>query len=116
MKKVVVLAVATVFLVLALAGVALAATAQDIYNDFADNGKLEGDYTTAELNAYLGDATLHQYGDQAKLAELDAVVHGIVGGREQFPFTGAQIALMAIAACALIGGGIGLRRLRRSRA
>ncbi len=117
MKRAVFVLVTAAFLVLALSGVALAATPQDIYNDYLDNGVLDGTYTDAELQAYLSDATLHQYGDPATLTALDAVVQGILSeDRDEFPFTGAQWALIAFAGMALIGGGAGLRHLVRSRA
>jgi hypothetical protein len=120
MKKAILLVVAVVTLVLALSGVALAASPQDIYNDYAADLKLDGTYTREELLAYLGDATLDQYGDPAILTALDGVARGILdagqGGRDNFPFTGAQVALMALAVLALLGGGAGLRLLSRSRA
>jgi hypothetical protein len=103
-------------LVLALGGVALAATPQEIYNDYAADGKLDGTYTDAELRAYLADSLLDQYGNPAILTALDGLVNAKLSeGHGEFPFTGAQIALMAFAAMALIGGGVGLRRLARSR-
>lgn len=120
MKKAILLAVAVVALVLALSGVALAASPQDIYNDYAADQKLDGTYTREELLAYLSDATLDQYGDPAILTALDGVARGLIdssqGGRDTFPFTGVQIALMAFAVVALLGGGVGLRLLGRSRA
>ena len=42
---------------------ALAATPQKIYNDFADNGRLDGNYTNAELRAALKDAAVQGYGN-----------------------------------------------------
>jgi hypothetical protein len=108
--------VAVVGLVLAISGVALAATPQDIYNDYAADQKLDGTYTDAELRAYLADAWLDQYGDPIILSALDGVVNGILTeGHGEFPFTGAQVALTVIAAMALIGGGFGLRRLAHAR-
>lgn len=117
MKKALLLIVIVAVLVFAFTGVALAATPQDIYNDYAADQKLDGTYTDAELQAYLGDAWLDQYGDQVVLAALDGVVNGMLTeGHGEFPFTGAQIALMVMAAMALIAGGFGLRRVARSRA
>ncbi|OFW61963.1 MAG: hypothetical protein A2133_07150 [Actinobacteria bacterium RBG_16_64_13] len=116
MKKMVFFLLAVVCLVLALSSVALAATPQEIYNDYASDGSLDGTYTDAELQAYLDDAWLDQYGDPAILTALDAIVNGILSGHEEFPFTGAEVALMGLAVLALVGGGMGLRRLTRSRA
>ena len=116
MKKTV-LFIATVLVVVgAFAGVALAASPQDIYNDWVADGTLDGTYTDAELQAYLADATLDQYGDPAILTALDAVVRGLIQeDRGEFPFTGVQMGLMALAVAVLLSGGLGLRRLGRSR-
>jgi hypothetical protein len=114
MKKALLLAGAVVLLVFALSGVALAATPQDIYNDYADNGKLDQQYSKADLQAYLNDATLHQYGDPTIVAALDLVVKDLLG-RNEFPFTGAQLGIIAAVAVILIAGGFGLRRLTRKR-
>ena len=59
MRRIGLLAVVTILLVLGLVAVAQAATPQDIYNDYADNGVLNGTYTAAELQAYLDDATIN---------------------------------------------------------
>jgi hypothetical protein len=115
MKKALLLFGAVVLLVFALSGVALAATSQDIYDDYADNGKLDGTYTDAELRAYLADATLHQYGDPKVVDPLDQLVNELLG-RDNFPFTGFQLALVAVGAVVLIGGGAMLRRATRRRA
>jgi hypothetical protein len=116
MKKAILLIVATVALFAAFSGIALAASPQDIYNDYLDNGKLDGTYTDAELRAYLSDATLDQYGDPAILTALDGLAQNMLEeGHETFPFTGAQVGLMALVLVGLVGGGLGLRRLSRAR-
>jgi hypothetical protein len=107
-----ILALAAVAL-LALSGVALAATPQQIYDDYVDNGKLDGTYTDAELRAYLRSAYVHQYGDLTKTTELDTLVKRILAARDRFPFTGVEIALFAVGVAVLAGAGIGLRRLAR---
>lgn len=126
MRKAVLLVATMVVLVLALSGVALAASPQDIYNDYAQDQKLDGTYTKAELQAYLGDAGVRQYGNASVLAALDAVVKGLLssgnykdadpGDRDTFPFTGAEVLLMALGGSALAGGGAVIRRLTRKRA
>ncbi len=119
--RVILLVIAMWCAFLAWSGVALAASAQDIYDDYMTNGYLTGTYTDAELQAFLGDASLHQYGDPTIISSIDTAVSSLLtsesatGGRHDFPFTGAQLALMALAALALIGAGVGLRRLARSR-
>lgn len=119
MKKAILFAIAVIALFVAFSGVAFAASPQDIYNDYIADGKLDGVYTDAELRAYLGDATLDQYGDPAILTALDGIAQNMLNdtnGHDEFPFTGAQLALVALVVLALVGGGFGLRRLGRGRA
>lgn len=107
--------IVTAVLFLGLSGSAFAATPQDIYDDYNDNGKLDGTYTDAELRAYLNNATLHQYPpDATKIKSLDALVRGLLASRDQFPFTGSEIALVAAGVVALLGIGLGLRRVSRA--
>jgi hypothetical protein len=121
-KKILLFVVTAMFLVLGLTGVALAATPQDIYDDYtgADGsavGSLEGTYTDDELRAYLNDPLIDQYGDPDTVSELDELVTSMLedsGG--QFPMTGAEIALVAFAALGLFAVGLGLRRVARTRA
>lgn len=123
MRKAVLFVVLVALFVFALSGLALADeatfhTPQDIYNDFADNGKLDGPgapYTDEELLAYLNDATIHQYGDPTIIAELDQLVKELLG-TDEFPVTGAQIALIVVVAVVLVAGGFVLRRMTRKRA
>jgi hypothetical protein len=42
---------------------ALAASPKEIYRDLADNGRLDGTYTQAELRAFLQNATVQGYGN-----------------------------------------------------
>ena len=44
---------------------AFAATPQDIYRDYADNGRLDGAYSAADLERTLKDAAVQQYGQPA---------------------------------------------------
>jgi hypothetical protein len=116
MKRVIIFSIVAAVLVMAFSGVALAGTApQDIYNDYADNGQLDGTYTDAELQAYLDDATVHQYGDEATLGELDALVTSMLTteSRSEFPFTGMEMGLMLIGALVLVGAGVVLRKASR---
>lgn len=127
---------ATLVLVLGIGGAALAASPQDIYNDYADNAKLDGTYTAAEIEAYLNDATAHQYGSAAVLTPLDSLAAKVLasmkagdtfaaalakalggttddGGRDEFPFTGLELIVIALGAAVLVGGGLTLRRVSR---
>jgi hypothetical protein len=115
MKKAILLALAVVLFLFVLGGVAAAAASpQDIYDDYALHGKLTGTYTKAELLAYLNDANIHQYGDATIVAALDALIKDMMA-RNQFPFTGAQLGLIAAVAVILIAAGFTLRRLTRKR-
>lgn len=99
----------------ALASTQNPATPQDIYDDYAKDGKLDGPkspYTDAELNAYLNDATLHMYGNPDVTEPLDNQVTEELTTTE-FPFTGFQLMIAGIVAVVLVGGGIALRRLSR---
>jgi hypothetical protein len=60
----VVLGILSVAAVLAATG-AFAATPQDIYRDYADNGRLDGTYSPADLERTLKDAAVQQYGQPA---------------------------------------------------
>lgn len=112
MKRVLIFLLIGLILVLALGGVALAASSpQDIYDDWAADGDLDGQYTNAELEAYLNDPTVHMYGKPSVLVPLDSHVSSLLTpGRSTFPWTGAQIAAMVAAAVLLIGLGVLLRR------
>lgn len=116
MKKTILLAVLAAIILLGVCGTAFAATADDIWNDFKDDGDLDGTYTSAELRAYLNDATLHQYApDASKVRSLDTLVRGLLSARNRFPITGTEIALVAVGAVVLLGSGLGLRRVARKR-
>lgn len=114
-KKVTLVLFGALLLSLVIAGVAQAAhTPQNIYDDFLANGKLTVQYTNAELQAYLNDAQLHEYGDKTVIDRLDKTVLDLVS-RSTFPFTGFQLAMAGLVVVVLIGGGIALRRFSRPR-
>lgn len=111
-RKLLLLVLAAGVLTLLLCGVALAATPQQIYDDFVAHGSLTASYTQAELKAYLNDSTIHQYGDQTIIKRLDSEVESILS-RGSFPFTGFELVLAVIVAIVLVGGGILLKRVSR---
>lgn len=47
---------------------ALAATPEDIYKDLVDNGRLDGTYTQAEMQAFLQSASVQGYGNPVIVA------------------------------------------------
>jgi hypothetical protein len=107
-----ILLVGATLLVLSMVALALAATPTDVYNDFAADGDLDGNYTQAELNAVLTDATLAQYGDSGVLDDLKKKIRGETV-RSDFPFTGFELGLAVLGGIVLVGGGIALRRAGR---
>jgi hypothetical protein len=108
------LVLATGLLVFLLAGVAMAASPQDIYKDYVTHGKLTVTYTKVELNAVLTDPTLAQYSDQEQLKKLkDVIQTSETETTSTFPFTGSQMLLIFGAGVVLVGGGVALRRGQR---
>lgn len=76
-------AIAVIFLSAAalIAGAsALAATPQEIYRDYADNGKLDGQYSPADLERVLKNAAVQQYGGGSTGGLPPAVEGGGNGG------------------------------------
>jgi hypothetical protein len=111
-KRLLFLLVGVLIVAFTMTSVALAATPQNIYDDYADNGKLDNSYTDEELRAYLNDATVHMYGGTNVTDPLDKLVTDKLT-RSEFPFTGFQLMIAGIVAIVLVGGGIVLRRLSR---
>jgi hypothetical protein len=115
MKRTISLATMVVLLFLSLSSIALAATPQDIYDDYAADLSVDGSYSDGELRDYLGSATVHQYGDPAILAPLDSTVRIILAaGRGGGLFTGTQLLMIHLAVLALVAGGVALNRQFRS--
>jgi hypothetical protein len=85
--------------------VALAWTPGQIYDDFVAHGKLTHDYTEAELDAYLHDSSLAQYGSTDVKKELDTLVKDLLE-RGQYPHTGTQMAIAGVVVLVLLVGGI----------
>lgn len=112
-KRVAAVSVLVVLFLVLLAGVAWAATPEEIYNDFAEDGDLDGDYTVAEIEAVFTDPVILQYGDQAVLDELRRVLSEedeVVEGRGVFPFTGAELLLILFGGVGLVAVGLLVRR------
>jgi hypothetical protein len=95
---------------------ALGATPQQIYRDYADNGRLDHQYTKADLQRALRDAALQGYphvGVQGAVQQaLGAQAVKAKGG---LPFTGLDLGLMAAGGALLLAAGTGLRRLGRAK-
>jgi hypothetical protein len=119
-----VLACASVLAIGAFSAPALAATPDEIYRDFARNGRISAQYSRAELEAALKDALVEGYGAPAGAAMLPAVrqqIHasGVLGAQKQvartgaLPFTGVDLGLIALGGGGLLVLGGSLRRLGR---
>ena len=125
MRKVIVLLVAALMLALVftfmLAAVAWAASPHDIYQNYATNHSKQNieKYSTAGLQAYLGDAAIAMYENgenPSVVADLNTLVTGILNAKSHssrgaFPFTGSELLVGFLGALALIAGGYGLRRV-----
>jgi hypothetical protein len=117
---------------------ALSATPQEIYSDYADNGRLDNTYTSADLERALENAAVQAYGKPgtgglkpAVEEEIDSTPGGTSGGNAGgqasggtapvqssggLPFTGVDLSLIAAGALGLILFGAALRRVARHRA
>jgi hypothetical protein len=107
----------------AAASGASAATPRQIYKDFADNGRLDRQYTRADLERALHSAVLGGYGNRNVTSRLKPTIRQKLAqprgaglqttGRGGLPFTGLDIAYLVGGGLLLIGTGFGLRRLER---
>jgi hypothetical protein len=100
---------------------ALAATPQEIYKDYADNGRLDKTYPRADLEKALQNALLQEYqGTETGgiESEIRQKISGVAGARQtgKLPFTGVDLALMAFGGTSLLLLGAGLRRFARTKA
>jgi hypothetical protein len=93
---------------------AFGATAREIATDLAD-GKLDGQYTTEELYAFWKNATQQGYppagdvpGAAGGVPSGEVIAGGEVGA---LPFTGTDLALLAVGGLVILLVGYGLRRL-----
>jgi hypothetical protein len=103
---------------LSLAGApaALGATPQRIYRDYADNGRLDQHYSRADLQRAQKDAVLQGYPQVGvRGAVQQALGAQAVQSRGGLPFTGLDLALMAVGGAVLLAAGTGLRRVARAK-
>jgi hypothetical protein len=100
-------------LALACSGTALAASPQRIYKDLADNGRLDGRYSDADL------ARAFNLDRVVKTDASEPAVRPAPTGREaastnrsgpRVPFSGLDLALLIVGGGPLLLIGIGLRR------
>jgi hypothetical protein len=101
---------------LVLVPAALSATPTQIYRDFADNGRLDGHYSRADLNRALKDAVLQGYGNENVQPALQQQLGQAAAKSGGLPFTGLDLTLMVVGGSTLLLTGAGLRRLARNKA
>lgn len=110
--------------ILGLAGPAAATvkpdTSQRIFSDLADNGRLDGNYTRAQVKRALHSPSLRGYDPAQPVREPASVPGSSVSSSPAdgpLPFSGLDFALFAAVGgpLLLLGGGVGrLARLRVS--
>ena len=109
---------------------AFAATPQQIIKDYADNGRLDGHYSKADLSRALKDAVRQGYDRPTNNGIVPAIKTqvnkssgGVAGAKlpaakkaGSLPFTGADLALMTVGGFSLLLLGGALRRFARNKA
>jgi hypothetical protein len=103
-------------LALAVTPAALGATPQSIYRDFAENYRLDHNYSRADLLRAQRDSSLQGYprvGVQGAIAR--ALAARPVNTSGALPFTGTDLALFAVGGVLLLVTGTGLSRLAKRR-
>ncbi len=95
---------------------ALGATPQQIYRDYADNGRLDHAYSQADLQRAQKYAALQGYPQVGVQGAVEqAIGSKAVKASGGLPFTGVDLALMAAGGALLLGAGTTLRKLGRAR-
>jgi hypothetical protein len=96
--------------------VAFGATPQQIYKDYADNGRLDQQYSKADLQRALKSAALQGYprvGVQGAVQQ--ALGAQAVKTRGGLPFTGLDLTLLAAGGAILLAAGALLRKFGKAR-
>jgi hypothetical protein len=118
-------AAAAALIALVAAGNAGAATPQTIYRDLADNGRLDGTYSRAEIERAFGsNSSIPSYarplvGEPQRTPQMvrRAPAEASSGeSRASLPFSGLDAALLAAVSAPLLLLGGGMRHLARSHA
>jgi hypothetical protein len=119
---------ALALLALVVVSAATAASPSDIYADYADNGRLDQNYSDSDLRNALTDAAVQGYGKptvtpgmrgeiEEQLGDENTATQDVdtVGRPSTLPFTGVDLALLSVGAGFLLLLGLGFRRLGRAR-
>lgn len=108
--------------ILALAGAAAAATpqqiSQKIFADLADNGRLDGHYTSAQIDRALHSPPLRRYESANRPGRPKPIVipEAATDTRTPLPFSGLDLALFGGVGGPLLLFGASLGRVARVRA
>jgi hypothetical protein len=104
---------------------AFAATPEQIYRDFAEDSKLDGQYEVADLQAALQSPIIQGYGGREVVTELRPTIQRQVAAQQQpleeavgrggLPFTGLDLALLTAGGLFLLAFGFSLRRLAKAK-
>ena len=119
----------TVLLAIALlaASAASAATPTQIYRDYQDNGRLDGRYSVADLQAALKNPAVQGYGGPTITPGMKQEIIQKLGAQQSqsggsgssqgggLPFTGFDLALLTVGGALLLTVGLGLRRVARAK-
>lgn len=113
----------TVIIVSALialtAGSAAAATPQRVYRDLADNGRLDGRYSRAEIERAFGNPSIPAYARPERVARAPQSLRppgpsaSVEAGRA-LPFSGLDLALFGAVGAPLLLLGAGMRHFART--
>lgn len=98
---------------LAFAGPAAAASPQRIYSDLADNGRLDGRYSRADIaRAFNLDRVIRTDAGQPERrpASVKPSARPVSASERRIPFTGLDLALLTLGGGPLLVIGLGLRR------
>lgn len=111
--------------VLAVGVGAAGAAPRDVYRDWADNGRLDQNWSVSELEAALADTTLQGYGDGNFRPTVQQRIGQEQGGSPNplddtaqsgiLPFTGVDLALLVGGALLLLLVGFTMRRVGRAK-
>lgn len=114
--RMILVAVACALAAMIVAPAALGATPQQIYGDYARDGRLDERYSAADLQRALGYASLQGYPHVGfKGAVEQALGAQAVKSRGGLPFTGLDLALIAAGGAVLLVSGTTLVKLGRAR-
>ena len=107
---------ACVVVSLSAAPAAFGATPQQIFKDYADNGRLDHTYSHSDLLRAQKDAALQGYPRVGVQGAVEKALGAqAVKSKGGLPFTGLDLALLAAGGALLLVAGTGLRRLGRAK-